>query len=195
MTVATSPRLAEIIVEWFAEREWTEEEYLRFANERNAIVELVDGKVVLQEMPAPGHQAVVVKLILALGRSAQGKVFVAPMPVRLRQRNMREPDVAFFLHHHLDRIHDQFTDPPDLAVEVLSPSTQSIDLDDKHSEYAQAGIPEYWIVDLKARTIAVHTLIPAEHRYAAPTRYGASETIQPLAAPDIVVTVDDVFAQ
>jgi Uma2 family endonuclease len=35
-----------------------------------------------------------------------------------------------------------------LAVEVLSPGTRRIDTVYKHSEYADAGIPHYWIIDL-----------------------------------------------
>ncbi len=194
MTVMPSPRLAELVVEWFVEREWTEDEYLEFANARNAIIELVDGKVVMREMPTPRHQTAVLNLAVMLRASAHGKVFIAPMPIRLWEKNMREPDVAFFLHGHVDRIHDQYTDPPDLAIEVLSPSTRNVDLDDKHDEYARAGISEYWTVDLKARTIDVRALIPADGRYGAARRFGAGEVIQPGPAPDVWVSIDQAFA-
>lgn len=194
MTVMTSPRLAEIIVEWFAGREWTEAEYLQFASARNAIVELVDGKVVLEEMPSPRHQTVVLNLALALRQSDLGKVFVAPMPVRLDQGQMREPDVVFFLRDHLDRVHDQYADPPDLAAEVLSPSTRSVDLEANHTAYARAGIAEYWIVDVEARTVDVHLLDPESRRFGTPRRHGLAEAIRPATASDVTIPVGAIFA-
>jgi len=65
------------------------------------------------------------------------------MPVRLRADKMRVPDVVFYRSEHVDRIHEQFADPPDLVVEVLSPSTRAVDEVEKLAEYAAAGIVEY----------------------------------------------------
>ena len=45
---------------------------------------------------------------------------------------------------------------PIVVVEVLSPSTQSEDLLRKGPEYAEAGIAQYWFVDVDARAIEVH---------------------------------------
>jgi len=190
-TTSTTPSLSDLIVAWFTERCWTEGEYLLFANDRNAILELSDGKVVLQEVPTPRHQATVVKLTQTLGQSAHGRVLVAPMPVRLWAGKMREPDVTFYRTEHLDRLHDQHADPPDLVIEVLSPSTRDVDLGEKRVEYARAGIPEYWVVDLEDRVIVVHRL--GERGYGVSARYGAGERLVPAAALDVVVEPDDLW--
>ena len=42
---------------------------------------------------------------------------------------------------------------PILVVEILSPSSASFDRTIKRRRFQQAGIPEYWIVDLDARTV------------------------------------------
>lgn len=192
MVATVSPQLQDRLTTWFSQRRWSEADYLLFANDQNALVELADGKVVLQEMPTPRHQAAVVRLAQAIGRSDYGELYVAPMPVRLGAGKMREPDVVFFRTEHLDRIHEQFTDPPDLVIEVLSPSTRSVDLGEKLVEYAEAGIPEYWVVDLEAGAIAAYKL--AGNRYAAPTHFGPGVALSPSAAPDVTVEVDGIVA-
>ena len=48
--------------------------------------------------------------------------------------------------------------PPDLAVEILSPSTAAKDRDLKLELYRQAGVPDYWIVDPEAHQVTVYHL-------------------------------------
>jgi Uma2 family endonuclease len=45
---------------------------------------------------------------------------------------------------------------PDLGVEILSPGTRRRDLITKHAKYAEAGVREYWIVDIEAQTVVVY---------------------------------------
>lgn len=47
------------------------------------------------------------------------------------------------------------SEPPLLAVEVLSPSTAQQDRVDKAAEYAAFGVGQYWLVDAQERTIEV----------------------------------------
>jgi Uma2 family endonuclease len=48
--------------------------------------------------------------------------------------------------------------PPDLLIEVLSPSNRGHDLVTKRSLYARAGVREYWIVDPEAKTLEILSL-------------------------------------
>ena len=57
--------------------------------------------------------------------------------------------------------------PPDLAVEILSPSTAAKDRDLKLELYRQAGVPEYWIVDPEAHQVTVYHLDGATWTSAA----------------------------
>jgi Uma2 family endonuclease len=181
-----------LVYTWLTERHWSEAEYLMLANDRNLLVELSDGKVVVHAMPTPRHQAVVLNLAFLLRQTGQGRVFVAPMPVRLWPGKMREPDVMWYDERHLDRIQDQFAGPPDLAIEVLSPSSRSVDLGVRLQEYAEAGIPEYWVVELDAENVSVYTLSGAD--YELVVRYRNDEQIQSASVPALSLAAAEVFA-
>jgi Uma2 family endonuclease len=78
------------------------------------------------------------------------------------RRNDYEPDIAFWRKE----IADTFTPDmnvyplPDLVVEVLSPGKENIrrDTETKFTDYASNGIPEYWIIDPKKRTVTQYLL-------------------------------------
>jgi Uma2 family endonuclease len=89
-----------------------------------------------------------------------GEVFFIGVRVRLWPGKYREPDVVFMNAEHADRITDDYWEGADLVMEVVSPSDEARrrDLTRKREEYAQAGIPEYWIVDPELGQITVLTL-------------------------------------
>lgn len=186
-TVASDPAYA-----WLAGRHWTDAQYLLFANDQNAFIELSDGKVRVHAMPTPRHQTIVFDLAVGLRASALGKVFIAPLPVRLGPGKFREPDVMFFLHDHLHRVGEQNADPPDVAIEVLSPSTRPLDLVDKPEEYAAAGIGEYWIVDPEARDVSVYRL--RDSRYTLLGRFREGEAVKSEVIGDVQLGLDALFA-
>ncbi|HKZ85439.1 MAG TPA: Uma2 family endonuclease [Anaerolineae bacterium] len=181
----------DIVYDWFSERLWTEEEYLLFANDQNALIELSDGKVVIHEMPTPQHQAVVLNIAARLREQAEGRTLVAPVPVQLWPGKMREPDVMFFKADHLSRIQEHFAGVPDLVVEVLSPSTRSVDLGEKMDEYARAGIPEYWIVEIDAKNVSIYVLRGAS--YVLANRVRSGETVQSATMANLFLQVDEMF--
>lgn len=78
---------------------------------------------------------------------------------------------------------------PEIIFEILSPSTRHRDLEIKVVKYEEMGIKEYWIIDLKMKTVTVHDFM---HQTAE--TYGVDEIIQSLAQPDIKIAVADIFA-
>lgn len=69
----------------------------------------------------------------------------------------------FLAATHDDHRHEEFWDGADLVMEVVSDDDRRRDLETKRFEYAQARIPEYWIVDPQRKEITVLAL--AEQRY------------------------------
>jgi Uma2 family endonuclease len=61
----------------------------------------------------------------------------------------------------------------------------------KRREYAQAGIPEYWIVNPQSEMITVLTLERAKYAEHGVFARGAQATSALL--PEFVVSVDEVF--
>ena len=74
--------------------------------------------------------------------------------------------------------------PPSLVVEVLSPSTATMDLGRKRDLYAEHGVPFYWIVDIAARTIEAQRL--AGGRYQPVARLAAT-------TPEALPPFDDLL--
>ncbi|MBL7064054.1 MAG: Uma2 family endonuclease [Anaerolineae bacterium] len=185
------------LYEWFVEQRWNEELYLALANNRNSLVDLSDGKVMIHAMLTPAHQSIVGNLYTMLRqygeRGVRGRAYTAPMPVRLWPGKFREPDLVYYRAEHLDRVGEQFGGPPDLVAEVLSPSTRGLDTGTKTEEYALAEIPEYWLLDPEAQTVTVYVL--AEGRYHFVALYRPGERVCSETLDALVVQIDDLFQE
>lgn len=138
---------------------WSEEEYLRLTNDTNRLVEFSNGFVEVLPTPARRHQRIVSFLVRVLFSFIEepglGTVFFAPLRVRLWEGKFREPDIVVMLAENRDREGEQFFEGADLVVEVVSADDPKRDLVTKRAEYAQAGIPEYWIVEPQTESITV----------------------------------------
>ncbi len=130
----------------------TFEEFLDWLDE-DVRAEWVDGEVLIMAPASGKHQDIVGMLYILLrtflGQSGRGRVWMAPMVMRLPEKPIgREPDLLVLLNEHLERFHDSWIEgPADLAVEVVSEESQERDRGAKFAEYEAAGIPEYWLID------------------------------------------------
>jgi Uma2 family endonuclease len=145
---------------------WNVQDYL-FVNERtNRYIELNHGRIEVLEMPTKRHQKIVLWLAsrfeLHCGRTGAGEVVMAPYPLKTSEHTYREPDVVVVLAEHKQWLKNQMADGADLVVEVLS-EDRNRDLVDKRSEYASAGIREYWLVDARDHRITVLVLRDGEY--------------------------------
>jgi Uma2 family endonuclease len=141
-----------------AQGEWSEEAYLWLTDRTNHLVEFSDGHLEVLPMPTDTHQAISAYLYDALRAFLQvlgGVVRYAPLRVRIRSHTFREPDLVCLLSKEDSRRQDAFWDGADLVIEIVSPDDPKRDLVKKRREYAQARIPEYWIVNPRAEQIVV----------------------------------------
>lgn len=120
--------------------------------------ELVRGEVHVTPAPATRHQAVLQNLSVNLGsyviKNKLGEVWTAPLDVRLGEDTALQPDLIFVSNAHAGIIQENWiAGAPDLIVEVLSPSTSACDRATKLPVYAEAGVPEVWLIDPQAKTV------------------------------------------
>ena len=198
MTIVSSrlkrPRPTHAIVDLFpAQGDWTEEEYL--ALDTNRLVELSDGTLEVLPMPSDFHQLIVMRLAAALFAcvTAQrlGQVRCAPLRVRLGAGKFREPDLMFVTAAHDERRGEPYWQPPDLVVEVISPDDPRRDRVVKRREYAQAGIPEYWLIDPAAATVEVYLL--QGQTYSLNRTLTAGAELTSAQAPGFTLAVAELF--
>ena len=119
---------------------------------------------------------------------------MAPHPTTLRPQLIREPDIVFKLHKNLPQPGEQYFQGADLVIEIVSPDKKSRrrDYEEKKSDYAKAGIPEYWIVDPQKAHITVLTL--ERDAYETLGVYHDGETASSQLLPEFTVEVSQVFA-
>ena len=145
--------------------DWSDEEYLRLTDSLNRLVEFTDGYIQELPMPTRTHQVVLGSLyrrfhswLAPLG----GTVLFAPLRLRIRPGKFREPDLLVLGEASDIRSQDRYWLGADLVLEVVSPDDPNRDLVVKRKDYAEAGIPEYWIVDPREKTITVLKLSKQE---------------------------------
>jgi len=140
---------------------WTESQYLAITDGCNHIIEYTDGCIEVLPMPTHRHQAISRLLFIALlewTRQHGGEAFYSPLRLRVREGKLREPDLLLVLNAKDPRMQDRYWLGADLVMEIVSPDNPSRDLVTKRNDYAEAGIPEYWIVNPLDETVTVLTL-------------------------------------
>ena len=137
---------------------WSEEEYLWLTEASSQLIEFTDGYVEVLPMPTETHQRLSGLLYIAFLRyfaDGEAVVVYAPLRLRLQSRKFREPDLMLLLKADDPRRQDRYWLGADLVLEIVSSDEPARDLVEKRHDYAEAGIPEYWIVNPLNETIMV----------------------------------------
>ncbi|WP_129630723.1 Uma2 family endonuclease [Candidatus Oscillochloris fontis] len=136
---------------------WSEEMYLRLTDHTKRMIEFTDGYLDVLPMPTRKHQAISLFLLLKLLAYIRplGVVYYAPLRLQIRAGKFREPDLLVLRDAHDPRNQNSYWLGADLVVEIVSPDAPDRDLIQKVNDYAEAGIPEYWIVNPVVETITV----------------------------------------
>jgi Uma2 family endonuclease len=112
--------------------------------------ELIDGQVIVVT-PNWMHQRIVMALSALIWQwihaGAERSEVTCNPRVKITHNRGYLPDVAWYAAGRVDAEGTQPDGPPDLAVEVLSPSTRAFDLVRKRADYARVGVGELWLID------------------------------------------------
>ncbi|MGH8909512.1 MAG: Uma2 family endonuclease [Egibacteraceae bacterium] len=158
--------------------------------------ELHDGVLVVSPAPGWWHQRIAGILFRAFSEWTDkhgGEVFFAPVDIVASDQRVYQPDVWLLLPGHLDRLGSdgRVHAPPDLVVEVSSPSTRWFDLGAKRDGYAALGVPEYWYADMGGRRVLVYRLV--DGAYGPPEIVEASGTLTTPLLPGFALPVKLIF--
>jgi Uma2 family endonuclease len=173
----------------------TYEDYLALPDDRNRY-EIIEGELYVSPAPAPRHQEVLSELFAILKTHVDennlGKVLFSPIDVLLGPTNVVQPDLLFIAKERLDIITERnIQGPPDLIVEVLSPSTEQTDRSDKLQLYARSKVPHYWIVDPTRHSIEAYAL--GEDAYTLEASASGTAAFKPSLFPEFALDLGRIW--
>jgi Uma2 family endonuclease len=160
--------------------------------------EIIAGVLYMTTAPSNFHQWIVRRLDRCIGIPAEDQglaiCFSAPIGVLLAEGDAVQPDFVLILNANRGIIRERrIRGAPDLIVEVLSPGNTLYEMREKQTMYARAGVPEYVVVDPKARRLSHYRLIEPG-RYERPREFAEHETVTLDCLPNLPFVVDQLFA-
>ncbi len=179
-------------------RRLTVEEYHRMGElgilDPNEPVELIEGQVIKKPMKGTRHTSTVRRIENLLRNRLGDRVFVISQdPVQLNDYSEPEPDIALVRPDPL-YYEDHHPTPREiyLIIEVAD-STLKRDREFKGTVYAQAGITDYWVLDISDRQLYV-LREPQENGYQREEILRENDKISLLAFPDVTITIAEMLS-
>ena len=122
--------------------------------------EYVKGELAPMSTPTMAHGEISTNIVTLLNNYVRqhqlGRVYTAETTFQIGESG-RKPDVAFVSQERLpENRHQASPIPPDLAIEVVSPSDKVYDVQEKALEYLDAGTQMVWVIEPIAKTITVY---------------------------------------
>jgi Uma2 family endonuclease len=176
--------------------DWTYEDYLALPDDGQRY-EIIEGVLYVTNAPDIDHQLAVSEIHRQMANFVvEGKlgiVLPAPFEIHLSATSRPvQPDVFFIRAGQWPGAGAKFFEgSPDLIVEVLSPASIRTDRHVKFNAYEQAGVPEYWIVNPKVRSVEVYTLSGGE--YGLLGEFAGDEVIQSRVLEGLAIVTRTLF--
>src|SRR5918999_3005620 len=166
--------------------------------------EIVDGVLIMPPAPTPAHQWFSKRIFLRLDNFVEerrlGVVLFAPVDLLIQREPLRtrQPDILYLSAERtgirgLAELQGlQFLEvPPDLVVEVLSPSNTRRDIEGKLEDYQRIGVKECWLFSPEAETTEVVSL-SVEGAKAADI-FGVNDSLRSPVLGDFTLNLREVF--
>jgi Uma2 family endonuclease len=153
--------------------------------------ELIDGMLLVSPAPGWRHQTVLLALASQLKRACPEDLTVTIAPFAVALTDDTEVQSDLLVAPRAQFTEKELPGAPLLAVEILSPSTQRVDLLLKRDRYEAAGIPSYWIVDPERPVVTVLELVDGTYQELA--RAQGSEPCRVNAPFPITIVADQLL--
>ncbi|MEA5617076.1 Uma2 family endonuclease [Cronbergia sp. UHCC 0137] len=178
-------------------RLWTVEDYHKMAQagifEPDERVELLEGKIIWMIAKGTAHTSAVGRTYKILENRVGNRAWISIQDsITLNDRSEPEPDIAVVKIDPLDYA-DHHPTPSEvyLIIEVAN-SSLKLDTETKAKAYSQAGIKDYWVLDVVKRELHIFRN-PTEtgyHSHLILTEYGM---VSPLDFPDLEIAISDML--
>jgi Uma2 family endonuclease len=169
-------------------------------------IELLKGYIKRMAAPNVYHQRIAVEITRQFGNffhKSHCQLFAAPFDVRLYNRKKSElqaKEVFTVVQPDLCVVCDKgkldtrgCNGSPDFIIEILSPSSSKIDLQDKFVLYQETGVAEYWIVFPMDKLIQQFVLV--NEKYELHAVYNDKDMATSFLFPELNVNLEDVFEE
>lgn len=125
--------------------------------------DFVNGYIHIQMGASVVHEQIFVELITQLNlfvkKDQLGKVFGSRLSVGLSSSYHPEPDIFFVGKNNGGKYaNDRFNGTPDLVIEIISPSTRKLDLEEKRPLYQNNLVPEIYFIDFDHKVVIIDLL-------------------------------------
>jgi Uma2 family endonuclease len=159
-------------------------------------LELVDGEITVSPSPQPQHSRVDKRLTRILLNHIVEKdlgELLGDTDTVFGPFDVRRPDLIYIskAHEILIDARKPLQFPPDLCVEIISPSSGAIDREDKFEQYATGGVPNYWLLDPEAKTIEAFVLRDGSYQPAGEGRDKDVVHLPPF--PDLAIPLGELW--
>jgi Uma2 family endonuclease len=152
-------------------------------------VELLHGLLVVMDVDGEAHVSITQRIMERLVIQLAGKPFkvICQSSAKMGDYQMPSPDIVV-----VPRQHGPGRYVGGLLVVEVADSSLHKDRDVKPSIYATAQVPEYWLVDVKAQQVVIHTE-PLGNEYRTLETVPRTGVLSPIALPDVKIVIDELF--
>ena len=157
-------------------------------------LELVDGEIAVSPSPNYDHSHVDRRLsLILLNHIIKNDLgdLVGDVDTIFTEFDVRRPDIIFIAKKRLNIAKNVIEGSPDLCIEILSPSSERIDREDKFKQYQDARVAFYWIVNPQDRTIEAYELKNRKYRPAGSAK--GNQTVRLPPFPDLDIPLADLW--
>lgn len=143
------------------------EEFMDIYEKSSARMEFINGEIRMMSSPSFVHQQTLGDLHVIFKQFFKGKKcqpFIAPLDIHFHKKDIHDPDVMqpdLVVLCDADEKVDargRYMGTPALTLEILSPSTRSIDMVYKLNTFMMSGVGEYWLVDPENQQVTIYLL-------------------------------------